>query len=1254
MYNAHQTPSAKRYGGLSSQRVNKVSASPSLSYKHADHRLQISSTLKSARKAAASSTTTTSSRHRLSDDDDDDEPEDDDESEGELEGGMRLDDDDDEGEGEGEGERYEEEEEEERRRRRRRHGHGHEHVQRRGEAGGTKDLFDSARGRQGTAALSYSNLRAGTSTATAARRPGSVARSSIAPPSVTARSTDDDDERGAQTPISRYADDDDDVDEYDDEGLMYDDEDNQLETDTPRAPRPRRQQHPHEQHQRRRRETAASSITSAEASLAGVPLAIQEALVVRDLLDALVGVPGQHYVRFSADSAPDDPYERARGKCRFAVDEQGRHGVHESVRQLASRVLPLADAFVAVRAFLEHAAARALEAGATTHALCASVRELTRDYLVLVAHVERAYLTDPAFSLQKLWLLVHPSIHSIRLVMALTVELVALDNGLDPDASTSDDDTDDDDADKASSSSSSSEDERFGGAGLKAVLNEIKTSSKGAGDQGATATWARGPAKGGEVLDVLARRLARSAGDPVAVRVYTHLLHGAAGPYARTLLRWTRTGALDDPHDEFIVREASSISKARLDVDYTDEYWDRRYTLRDAPRSAAISSDTIGGSSSSSSTAQASTTPAPPVSVDDQPRRRGLTGGAVCPSFLEPSKHKILLAGKYLNVMRECGASPDAAAATEQEEDERDDGMAIESAAFLRTIDTAYAHANKSLLRLLLEGEKLGERLASLKSLFFIDHGDAFTHFLDLAQHELGKKARHVSVSKLQSLLELALRNPSSASSAVTYKEDVKVTVAGSSLTEWLLQIVNVSGALDGTSAAAAPPRSEDNKNPLLGIDALTLDYAVPFPLSLVVSRKTILRYQLVFRHLLRLKHLEHSLGATWLEHAKSPAWRARASRAAIAHEGDARLRAFDELERWRARVFALRARMLAFVQQMHAFVVLDVLEPNWRRLMRRLERRPIGTQQGVETVDALLRLHVDFLDTCLKECMLTNGKLLKAQDKLMTTCALFVSYTAHLGKLADAAAADSQGGDFSMAKHHDFLSKCVSHCCRWHTHSKLMCHCAPGLSRTLTITSGSRSRLSASSPRARTRPCSRSSCAWATCVLRLALVHSLAVHSLIELVTWLSPRRPTIMAPTAARLSSLSTSTLSSILELTRLSQLSPDSAPPPSLLQGVTRALAQLDDGLAQVARERSEPAHILAELRAQRDRLWTLVDDLDFGIARPPSPAAEQDEDEGVDPLSRRGELGVRQTRTGQLVDTDSSASYVRPSRCSTSAH
>jgi gamma-tubulin complex component 2 len=43
-----------------------------------------------------------------------------------------------------------------------------------------------------------------------------------------------------------------------------------------------------------------------------------------------------------------------------------------------------------------------------------------------------------------------------------------------------------------------------------------------------------------------------------------------------------------------------------------------------------------------------------------------------------------------------------------------------------------------------------------------------------------------------------------------------------------------------------------------------------------------------------------------------------------------------------------------------------------------------------VSTVDDMLRYHNQFLDKCLKECLLRNQHLLKILRKIMSTCLLF------------------------------------------------------------------------------------------------------------------------------------------------------------------------------------------------------------------------------------------------------------------------
>lgn len=63
-----------------------------------------------------------------------------------------------------------------------------------------------------------------------------------------------------------------------------------------------------------------------------------------------------------------------------------------------------------------------------------------------------------------------------------------------------------------------------------------------------------------------------------------------------------------------------------------------------------------------------------------------------------------------------------------------------------------------------------------------------------MAQGELVKKSRVASVSKLQSMLELALRNPSSASDP--FKDDLTITLHKTTLIDWLVKVSNVNGVM--------------------------------------------------------------------------------------------------------------------------------------------------------------------------------------------------------------------------------------------------------------------------------------------------------------------------------------------------------------------------------------------------------------------------------------------------------------------------
>ncbi|KAJ7063541.1 gamma-tubulin complex, DGRIP84/SPC97 component [Mycena amicta] len=701
-----------------------------------------------------------------------------------------------------------------------------------------------------------------------------------------------------------------------------------------------------------------------------VPLEIQEALILEDMLYILMGIEGS-YITYHPDYSPedDDPLQGIRFVVSPALDS--------SLRDLVERILPLGTYYTAIMSFVELRSH--LDFGLVNHALCASIRDMLKDYQTLLSQLEHAFSTSPQFSLQKLWFYIHPTIHTLSLIYQLVLELGSADDpSADLDSS-------------ASSSSDPDEDARnealgLGGAKLKAMLSEMdKNALDVTGGSGIVV-------KGGEVLAIIYERMQNMSGDPTAKTLYETLLRAAGAPYVSMLRIWIMAGRLVDPYEELLVKESKFINRGILEIDYTDEYWERRYTLRDGSTLSAPSKRRAGVP--------------PPRTVGGR-----LPGGACVPPLLEGWKHKILLAGKYLNVIRECGIE-----IRRDVNHSVDENLAMDDEKFYAFIEDAYTHANRTLLQLLLRDQQLIPRLSSLKRYFFLSQSSFLTHMLDLAHTELRKTAKSASIVKLQSLLDLAL-NADTQGEDTLFREDVKVTMATSGLYEWLLNVVNVSGVIGGEEREPEAhyeeqKKEKDDKKPMLAIDAFALDYTVKFPLSLVISRKTILRYQLLFRFLFHLKHVEQSLSAMWIEQKTAP-WRTT-----LPHH--------QELERWRLRVFLLRARMLSFVQQILAFATFEVLEPNWRALEGKLAK--------VTTVDQLLRDHVDFLDTCLKECMLTSSKLLRAYSRLIVTCSTFALYTGSFTKSANQAIAASEtpDGDQAMAKRWDFLGKFETNFNHW------------------------------------------------------------------------------------------------------------------------------------------------------------------------------------------------------------------------------
>ncbi|RKP26377.1 Spc98 family-domain-containing protein [Syncephalis pseudoplumigaleata] len=260
-------------------------------------------------------------------------------------------------------------------------------------------------------------------------------------------------------------------------------------------------------------------------SIGTLKVHLQEQAIIDDLLYVMMGIEGKYIDMTVHEGEHQDDLQSAT----FTVDET----LDPSLNDVVQRILPLASHYITIQSFIDSRAK--FEYGLVNHALCAAIREILKEYLVLIAQLERDFRSAAQqFTIQKLWYHSHLSLRTMGVLGALVQALA-----------------------RATST------EEYQDARTAASEHEVILPLR---------------AKGGGVLGALAERMLQLYGDDTTRKLYSHLLERASVPYFGMLDAWIRYGEIRDPD-------------------------------------------------------------------------------MAVPAFLEPLKMKILLAGKYLNVIRECGIS---------------------------------------------------------------------------------------------------------------------------------------------------------------------------------------------------------------------------------------------------------------------------------------------------------------------------------------------------------------------------------------------------------------------------------------------------------------------------------------------------------------------------------------------------------------------------------------------------------------------
>merc|ERR1712179_716623 len=172
-------------------------------------------------------------------------------------------------------------------------------------------------------------------------------------------------------------------------------------------------------------------------------------------------------------------------------------------------------------------------------------------------------------------------------------------------------------------------------------------------------------------------------------------------------------------------------------------------------------------------------------------------------------------------------------------------------------LERAYTIASRNLLDLLVKDRDLIGHLKSVKHYFLLDQGDFIVQFMDLCGEELCQSVDLVEPTRLESLLELALRT--SSANEDPYKDNVRVELLPYDLIYQMNKIMSIE-----TSNETLFKKPADTSE-LTGLEAFAFGYDVQWPISLVLNRKSLAQYQMLLRHLRHCKHVERLLTNVWI-----------------------------------------------------------------------------------------------------------------------------------------------------------------------------------------------------------------------------------------------------------------------------------------------------------------------------------------------------------------------------------------------------
>lgn len=664
---------------------------------------------------------------------------------------------------------------------------------------------------------------------------------------------------------------------------------------------------------------------------------VQEALVVKDLLNVLIGLEGI-YIRYNNSYDPMKVQDLDLRGPDFKIAKN----MDLSLKSFTKRIIKLGKIFAVLTKF----STKFTESkyGSVLHKFCFEIRQfLTQVYLKFVVdECEEQFKNYSQYSIRNLeQALNNECIYKAQILYELCQDILQeMSRRQMMDRAEVDFNNFIDDLRK--------EERNVAGTSSVSTTNDLEN-----GILLMTDSRLCPLAKGGIVLQLLQNKLKSSWGDQRNMEFLKQIFQNVSASYCSMLEKWLVDGVLNDPYDEFMIGDTAMNPSTQLNSLNSERLWDTQYVIR----------------------------------------KDGLME-----QFQDKSvQFKVLMTGKLLNLFKH---SCDLNSLEGLLPEYHTEALKVlpQDTELKLYVDRSYERANKLVWLLFKDGYHLPQVLLQFQKSYMLSGNSTFiSKFFNKSIVELTRIKSEPIQLKLQRNFEYFQKQNSTGG---LVSQLMNLNLDKNSLSELVEQFSSISATTreqleeehHGNSLLKAH-NFQNLRDMLLrdlqkgtgtttarySIHYLQFEIIVPFPLNCLISKPFVVQYQIIQRHLLLLHYYNKILEDTWFEINKNKIWK---------------YRQFPiEVHQWIRHCRILHDKMTQFMKLVMEYMVHDVVDKEWRSLNEYL------TENGNHHIyQCSLKLQ-NFLTNVMAHSLLTNSSLIKLELQIMEIVHKYCKFVTSLRK---------------------------------------------------------------------------------------------------------------------------------------------------------------------------------------------------------------------------------------------------------------